>query len=82
MIFQIAKKIGIIKECSSCISANTGGHREPWLRKFCIVCGQTKDGPPGWVWSNWIVPLFIKRKFIARRINEYRKIYESKKVDS
>lgn len=68
----LARKLKIIESCPNCESAWTGGCANPEYRRWCLVCG---PGPSGWVWG-WVVPMFIQRRAVSRRLEEYKAISE------
>lgn len=78
--WKAMKKIGVWEWCPNCESAWTGGRVNPEDREECIVCGQDKKTktPNEWVWG-WIVPGFISRWIIRRRIN--RTLCEERRID-
>lgn len=48
--------------CPMCEAAWTGGHPNPHLLTYCIICG---EGPPMWIWR---VPKVIRNMITKRRI--------------
>ncbi len=66
------RKIGVWDSCPNCDSAWTGGHPNPHTI-ICVVCGQDKKEkvPNGWVWG-WVVPMWIQRRIVSRRMGQNR----------
>ena len=78
--WHLMRKVGVWDFCPNCDSAWMGGHPNPETIKSCLVCGEDKkEGTPNdWVWG-WVVPMWIQRRIVGRRIEGYQQ--RQKKIE-